>query len=83
MRDACDYLAQKTEIGATGIQVVPWLAKYSAKLYVFQRTPSAVDIRRNEPTTRSSDQSNEGPTFTSCELQDVYVERSHIRNLGV
>ncbi|BCR98319.1 flavin-containing monooxygenase [Aspergillus luchuensis] len=31
--------------GATGIQVVPELAKWAGQLYVFQRTPSAVDTR--------------------------------------
>ncbi|KAL2071015.1 hypothetical protein VTL71DRAFT_14041 [Oculimacula yallundae] len=31
--------------GATGIQVVPELARWVDQLYVFQRTPSAVDVR--------------------------------------
>ncbi|KAL4769302.1 hypothetical protein BDW60DRAFT_224989 [Aspergillus nidulans var. acristatus] len=31
--------------GATGIQVVPELAKWAERLYVFQRTPSSVDVR--------------------------------------
>ncbi|KAI9049307.1 hypothetical protein LZ554_007151 [Drepanopeziza brunnea f. sp. 'monogermtubi'] len=36
--------------GATAIQVVPATAKYAGELYVFQRTPSAVDFRRNRDT---------------------------------
>jgi cation diffusion facilitator CzcD-associated flavoprotein CzcO len=35
--------------GATAIQAIPELAKYAGDLYVFQRTPSAVDVRGNEP----------------------------------
>jgi cation diffusion facilitator CzcD-associated flavoprotein CzcO len=36
--------------GATAVQCVPYLAKYAKHLYVFQRTPSSVDERRNRPT---------------------------------
>ncbi|KAF7195409.1 FAD-binding monooxygenase ausC [Pseudocercospora fuligena] len=36
--------------GATAIQAVPELAKYAKELYVFQRTPSAVDFRNNRDT---------------------------------
>jgi cation diffusion facilitator CzcD-associated flavoprotein CzcO len=35
--------------GATAIQVVPELAKSCKELYVFQRTPSTVGVRNNEP----------------------------------
>ncbi|MGP2441177.1 flavin-containing monooxygenase [Streptomyces sp. JW3] len=37
--------------GATGIQVVPKLAEDAGHLYVFQRTPSSVDVRANRRTT--------------------------------
>ncbi|GGS99734.1 flavin-containing monooxygenase [Streptomyces griseoviridis] len=37
--------------GATGVQVVPVLAEDAAHLYVFQRTPSTVDVRANRRTT--------------------------------
>lgn len=37
--------------GATGIQVIPMLAEDAAHLYVFQRTPSTVDVRGNRRTT--------------------------------
>ncbi|KAK3710484.1 hypothetical protein LTR37_010327 [Vermiconidia calcicola] len=33
--------------GATAVQAVPELAKFAEKLYIFQRTPSAVDARDN------------------------------------
>ncbi|GAC1374416.1 MAG: NAD(P)/FAD-dependent oxidoreductase [Acidimicrobiales bacterium] len=36
--------------GATSVQCVPHLARASAELYVFQRTPSSVDVRNNQPT---------------------------------
>ncbi|MDO8432612.1 MAG: NAD(P)/FAD-dependent oxidoreductase [Candidatus Binatus sp.] len=36
--------------GATAVQCVPYLAQYAQHLYVFQRTPSSVDERRNRPT---------------------------------
>ena len=36
--------------GATAVQVVPKLAQSAKQLYVFQRTPSSVDVRNNRPT---------------------------------
>ncbi len=36
--------------GATGIQIMPHLAKYAYRTYLFQRTPAAVDVRNNRPT---------------------------------
>jgi cyclohexanone monooxygenase len=36
--------------GATAIQCVPHLGKWAKQLYVFQRTPSSVDVRGNRPT---------------------------------
>ena len=36
--------------GATAVQAVPELAKYASQLYVFQRTPSSVDVRDNRDT---------------------------------
>jgi cation diffusion facilitator CzcD-associated flavoprotein CzcO len=35
--------------GATAIQCVPHLARACQELYVFQRTPSSVDVRDNQP----------------------------------
>ncbi|MDE2462631.1 MAG: NAD(P)/FAD-dependent oxidoreductase [Alphaproteobacteria bacterium] len=35
--------------GATAVQCVPHLARAAQKLYVFQRTPSSVDVRANQP----------------------------------
>ena len=36
--------------GATAIQCVPFLGEHAKALYVFQRTPSSVDLRGNKPT---------------------------------
>jgi cyclohexanone monooxygenase len=36
--------------GATAIQCVPFVGEYAKQLYVFQRTPSSVDLRGNKPT---------------------------------
>jgi cation diffusion facilitator CzcD-associated flavoprotein CzcO len=36
--------------GATAIQCVPHLGRWAKELYVFQRTPSSVDVRGNRPT---------------------------------
>ena len=35
--------------GATAVQCVPHLARDARELYVFQRTPSSVDMRGNHP----------------------------------
>ena len=36
--------------GATAVQCVPHLGATAEKLYVFQRTPSSIDVRNNQPT---------------------------------
>jgi cyclohexanone monooxygenase len=36
--------------GATAVQCVPHLAASAKQLYVFQRTPSSIDVRANRPT---------------------------------
>ncbi len=36
--------------GATAVQCIPHLARTAKELYVFQRTPSSVDVRDNQPT---------------------------------
>jgi cyclohexanone monooxygenase len=36
--------------GATAVQCVPHLAAAAKHLYVFQRTPSSIDVRNNRPT---------------------------------
>ena len=35
--------------GATGVQCVPHLSRDAGELFVFQRTPSSVDVRNNQP----------------------------------
>ena len=36
--------------GATAVQCVPHLGETAKELYVFQRTPSSIDVRGNKPT---------------------------------
>ena len=36
--------------GATAVQCVPHIAQAAGELYVFQRTPSSIDVRNNRPT---------------------------------
>ena len=36
--------------GATAVQCVPHLGSSAGELYVFQRTPSSIDVRNNRPT---------------------------------
>ena len=38
--------------GATAVQCIPHLAASARHLFVFQRTPSSVDVRANRPTDR-------------------------------
>jgi cation diffusion facilitator CzcD-associated flavoprotein CzcO len=38
--------------GATAVQVVPHVAAAAGELWVFQRTPSSIDVRANRPTDR-------------------------------
>ena len=39
--------------GATSVQCIPHLARACGELYVFQRTPSSIDVRDNRPTDPS------------------------------
>jgi len=36
--------------GATAVQCIPHLGEWSKELFVFQRTPSSIDVRNNAPT---------------------------------
>lgn len=36
--------------GATSVQIVPRVGEWAKHLYVFQRTPSSVDVKHNPPT---------------------------------
>ena len=42
--------------GATAVQAVPELAKVAKELYVFQRTPSSIDVRDQRETTEEEKQ---------------------------
>jgi cation diffusion facilitator CzcD-associated flavoprotein CzcO len=39
--------------GATAVQIIPHVAASGAALFVFQRTPSSIDVRGNRPTDPS------------------------------
>lgn len=39
--------------GATAVQVIPHLGASAAELFVFQRTPSSIGVRNNQPTDAS------------------------------
>ena len=39
--------------GATAVQVIPHVAASAGALFVFQRTPSSIDVRANRPTDAS------------------------------
>ena len=45
-----DSVVAVVGIGESGIQCVPHLAASAKKVYVFQRTPSAIGVRGNRPT---------------------------------
>ncbi|KNG51123.1 FAD/NAD(P)-binding domain-containing protein [Stemphylium lycopersici] len=45
--------------GATAVQIVPHLGEWAKHLYVFQRTPSSIDVRGNRPTDKAWAQSLE------------------------
>ncbi|WP_422061465.1 flavin-containing monooxygenase [Sphingopyxis sp.] len=51
---ALDKLADKRVgvigTGATAVQIVPRVAEHAKQLFVFQRTPSSIDVRANRPT---------------------------------
>jgi cation diffusion facilitator CzcD-associated flavoprotein CzcO len=50
LRKLADKRVAVIGTGATAIQCVPHVGKAAKHLYVFQRTPSSVDERRNRPT---------------------------------
>jgi cation diffusion facilitator CzcD-associated flavoprotein CzcO len=50
MENLADKRVAVIGTGATGIQCIPHLARDAGELFVFQRTPSSVDVRNNTPT---------------------------------
>jgi cation diffusion facilitator CzcD-associated flavoprotein CzcO len=49
MTDLADKRVGIIGTGATGVQCVPALGRDAGELFVFQRTPSAIDARNNHP----------------------------------
>jgi cation diffusion facilitator CzcD-associated flavoprotein CzcO len=50
MRRLADKRVAIIGTGATGVQCIPHLARSCRQLFVFQRTPSSIDVRNNRPT---------------------------------
>jgi cyclohexanone monooxygenase len=50
MRRLSDKRVAVIGTGATAVQCVPHLARACRQLFVFQRTPSSIDVRGNRPT---------------------------------
>src|SRR3954469_14541708 len=50
MKNLADKRVAIIGTGATSVQCVPRLARACQELFVFQRTPSSVDVRANQPT---------------------------------
>jgi cation diffusion facilitator CzcD-associated flavoprotein CzcO len=50
MTNLADQRVAVIGTGATAVQCIPHLARACRELYVFQRTPSSVDVRDNGPT---------------------------------
>jgi cation diffusion facilitator CzcD-associated flavoprotein CzcO len=62
--------------GATGVQAVPHLAKACDALYVFQRTPSSVDVRANEPIDPKWFSTINGPGWQKRWLENFTANQS-------
>ena len=58
--------------GATAVQCVPHLAEAAEHLYVFQRTPSSIDVRGNKPTDQGWAKSLE-PGWQQRRMQNFNV----------
>ncbi|MCZ6658765.1 MAG: NAD(P)/FAD-dependent oxidoreductase [Gammaproteobacteria bacterium] len=58
--------------GATAVQCVPHIAETAKQLYVFQRTPSSIDVRGNKPTDAAWSKSLE-PGWQHRRMQNFNV----------
>jgi cation diffusion facilitator CzcD-associated flavoprotein CzcO len=67
--------------GATAIQVVPELAKDCGDLYVFQRTPSSVDVRGNGPIDPDWFAGVAATPGWQQRWIDNFATRSHLREM--
>jgi len=57
--------------GATAVQIVPQLSDYAKQVYVFQRTPSVINVRGNHPT--DTDWFKSQPTGWQRERMDNFL----------
>ncbi|KAF9737616.1 hypothetical protein PMIN02_001235 [Paraphaeosphaeria minitans] len=67
--------------GATAVQAVPEVAKYAKELFIFQRTPSQVNTRRQKPTDLKewSERIATGPGWQKARMENLAQHLS--RNL--
>ena len=56
--------------GATAVQCVPHLGEAAEHLYVFQRTPSSIDVRGNRPTDPEWAASRSSPAGRSARMDN-------------
>ena len=70
--------------GATAVQVIPHLAEWSQTLYVFQRTPSAVDERKNrrtDPHWWETEVISQGPGWQRQRMENFNAFVTNARDL--
>ncbi|MFE3002060.1 flavin-containing monooxygenase [Nocardia sp. NPDC059246] len=72
LQNLADKVVAVIGTGATGVQVIPKLARDAGELFVFQRTPSGVDARNNAPIDPDWFESIATPGWQQ-RLQDNYV----------
>jgi cation diffusion facilitator CzcD-associated flavoprotein CzcO len=62
--------------GATAVQLIPQLARYAKKVYVFQRTPSSINVPTIVPpplTPNSSPLSNQASNSTARTISTAFL----------
>jgi cyclohexanone monooxygenase len=62
--------------GATAVQCIPHLARACKELYVFQRTPSSVDVRNNQPTDPDWFETIATPGWQQCWLENFTANQA-------
>src|ERR1700688_3751747 len=67
--------------GATAVQAVPELAKIVGRLYVFQRTPSSIDVRDQRATTDEERASWANDDYLAGKIQDIRKPKKYDREL--
>ncbi|MGB5756811.1 MAG: NAD(P)/FAD-dependent oxidoreductase [Acidimicrobiales bacterium] len=66
--------------GATAVQVIPELAKVVGELYVFQRTPSTIDVRAQRATTPEEIEAWKHETGWARARRERFASMSSVRD---